>query len=164
LWVYPDDTTNVKIQVLKGGGAGTDYSATTGSLTQDAWNKVTITYTSTETGASARVYILSTAAGTWYVDDVYHKHITGSWEWREGSWSPHNGYPRCVTLFEGRLFFGGSIAQPQTIWGSVSDDFPNFTPGVSADDAVEFTIGSDQTLHQGFLPTTLLSLPLVLTR
>jgi hypothetical protein len=155
LWVYPDDTTNVKIEVTKGGGAGTDYSATTGSLTQDAWNKVTISYTSTETGASAQLYILSTAAGTWYVDDVTHKHITGTWEWREGCWSTLRGFPRCVTFFEGRLFFGASVYQPQTIWGSCSDDFPNFTPGVNDDDAIQFTIGSDQVnVVQWISPST----------
>lgn len=55
-----------------------------------------------------------------------------------------NGYPRAVTLFEQRLFLAGSPGFPQTVWGSVIAEYVNFELGTLDDDAVSFTIASDQ--------------------
>lgn len=66
----------------------------------------------------------------------------GSWTLEAASWSPTRGYPQAIEFHEGRLLFGGSLAQPTTFWGSVSDDYDNFAVGVLADDAIEYTIAS----------------------
>lgn len=48
--------------------------------------------------------------------------------WREGAWSAYRGYPRCAVFHGGRLVFAGTSDQPNTLWGSRVNDYPNFTP------------------------------------
>ena len=56
-----------------------------------------------------------------------------------------NGYPSTVVFHEGRLWYGGSKALPQTMWGSVTGDFNNFEVGESLDDeSIELTLNTDQ--------------------
>ncbi|MEM7046028.1 MAG: hypothetical protein AAF442_00030 [Pseudomonadota bacterium] len=65
----------------------------------------------------------------------------------EPTWSAARGWPRSVYLHEGRLYFGGSRARPQTIWGSNSNDFFDFrvTPNTQLDDdGVEMTLDNDR--------------------
>ena len=64
----------------------------------------------------------------------------------ESTWSSRKGWPRSVFLREGRLYFGGSRARPQTIWGSESNDFFSFrTTSDSLDDeAVEASLDGDR--------------------
>lgn len=69
-------------------------------------------------------------------------------DWRLGVWSGTTGYPACVTFYEDRLFFGGSVSNPTRIDGSKSGDYENFAPtntaGVSAaDNALAFTLNSN---------------------
>ena len=65
-------------------------------------------------------------------------------EWYEGAWSDYRGWPRAVTLFEQRLVFGGSESLPQTVWGSVSEEYENFLAGDEDSDAILYTLASDQ--------------------
>ena len=58
-------------------------------------------------------------------------------------WTGTN-YPGSVAFFDERLFFAGTPAQPQTVWGSKSNDFENMTIGSAADDALKFTLVDDQ--------------------
>lgn len=63
----------------------------------------------------------------------------------ENVWSATRGWPRTVTFHGGRLWFGGSKSKPQTVWGSVSNDFFNFDMGEGLDDESIFdTIDTDQ--------------------
>lgn len=50
-------------------------------------------------------------------------------DWYEGEWSDTLGWPSSVTFHEGRLFWGGR----DRIWGSVSDAYASFDPGVEGD-------------------------------
>jgi hypothetical protein len=145
------------------GGVGADFnismSGTTGSITVTAnedlfastdvgrliryrhndtseWGYVEITAYSSATSVSATV--LKTLSGT-----------AGSKEWRLGAWSGTTGYPRAISFHDQRLYFAGSTAQPQTLWGSTAGDIENFQPDndlyedeVDADTAVTFTIAS----------------------
>lgn len=43
-------------------------------------------------------------------------------DWSEGMWSKYRGFPSCVEIHEGRLWFAGK----DRIWGSVSDNYYNF--------------------------------------
>ncbi len=63
-------------------------------------------------------------------------------QWREGAWSDYRGWPRTVCLHEQRLFFGGNASQPQTIWGSVIDDYYNFRTGGLDDLGLAFTMAN----------------------
>ena len=53
--------------------------------------------------------------------------------WSEGAWSASQGYPRTVALHEQRVYFAGTEARAQSIWGSNIDDFQNFR--IATDDA-----------------------------
>lgn len=64
--------------------------------------------------------------------------------WEEPAWSDANGYPRAVTLHENRLWFGGTKAQPTTLWGSAVDGYGDFRIGAAADLAVAYTMQSDE--------------------
>ena len=65
-------------------------------------------------------------------------------DWAEGAFSAYRGYPRAITFYEQRLFLAGTNAQPQTVWGSVPIDYENFHAGPEDDDAVSYTIASEQ--------------------
>jgi hypothetical protein len=54
--------------------------------------------------------------------------------WTEGAWSEVKGYPRCLALHGGRLWFGGTRTEPMRIWGSVINDYEDFRR-TSFDDA-----------------------------
>ena len=62
--------------------------------------------------------------------------------WAEGSWSAKRGYPRTVTFYEDRLWFAGSASDPQTLWASVVGDYENHKYGTNDDDALNYTIST----------------------
>lgn len=62
-----------------------------------------------------------------------------------GAFSKQTGFPRAVALRGGRLIFAGTKSQPQTIWGSVIDDYEDFTVGSKANDGWDLTIGANES-------------------
>lgn len=64
--------------------------------------------------------------------------------WREGAFSAYRGYPVAVALAGRRLYWLGTRTMPRTGWGSVAGDVSDFTPGPLADDAVMFTLESNE--------------------
>lgn len=61
-------------------------------------------------------------------------------EFSEMSYSNLRGYPAAVTFHQNRLWFGGTLAQPDGIWGSKSGLFFNFDTGDGEDnDALDLT-------------------------
>lgn len=73
---------------------------------------------------------------------------SGDWELETGyedSWSAAKGYPRTCTFHEGRLYFGGSLNEPATLFGSKVGDFFNFKIAESLDDdAIKATLATDR--------------------
>ena len=67
-----------------------------------------------------------------------------AWSLHAPAWSASRGYPRTGTLYEQRLIVGGSPTFPQTVWGSATAAYLDFTMGVNDDDAFSFTVSSDQ--------------------
>lgn len=66
-----------------------------------------------------------------------------TFRWSEGAWNAANGYPRAVTLFEDRLWFGGTKADPQTFWGSKTGDYEDFEQiNDDPSSSVQFTLAS----------------------
>jgi len=65
--------------------------------------------------------------------------------WSEGAWSSHRGFPRAIGLFEQRLIFGGTRAQPIRFWGSRSGDFENFQMGDKDSASFAFDIASSES-------------------
>ena len=63
----------------------------------------------------------------------------------EPVWSTAKGWPKSVTFHEGRMWLGGSKSRPQTLWGSVTNDFYNFDYGTGLDDqGIDVTLDTDQ--------------------
>src|SRR3546814_4274150 len=52
-----------------------------------------------------------------------------AWSLESSVWGGTNGYPRCGTLFEQRLWLGGSPGFPLTFWGSTIGEFLDFLLG-----------------------------------
>ena len=69
---------------------------------------------------------------------------TATTAWSLGYFTSVNGYPSTVSFFEQRLVFGGSTVFPQTLWFSKSGDYENFESGTDDDDAMTYTIASNQ--------------------
>ena len=65
-------------------------------------------------------------------------------DWKLGAWSTTTGFPSCVSFFEQRLVFASTTNNPQTLYFSKSGDYENFTSGTNADDAMIYTIASNQ--------------------
>ena len=60
--------------------------------------------------------------------------------WEEQSYSTLRGFPSAVTFHENRLWFGGTIAQPDGIWASQIGEYFNFDVGDAEDnDALDLT-------------------------
>lgn len=64
--------------------------------------------------------------------------------WRLGAFSNTTGFPSTIAFFEDRLMYAATTLQPQTIWGSQSNIYNDFSPGAEDSDAVTYTIASDQ--------------------
>jgi hypothetical protein len=60
--------------------------------------------------------------------------------WQEGAWSDYRGYPEQITFYEQRLM----ASQVQTVYGSVSGNFSDFEEGTNDDQAINYTLASEQ--------------------
>jgi len=68
--------------------------------------------------------------------------------------SGSNNRPSVVTFFEQRLVFGNTNNNPQTLWFSKNGDYLNFTVGTADDDALIYTIASNQVNAIRYLSAT----------
>lgn len=109
--------------------SATDYEITFAGDSADNYKLATVTAVLTQ---------VSTFKGT------TTRSATGSSS-AEPTWSVTRGFPRTCTFHEARLYFGGSLTRPQTIWGSNVNDFFNFGIGRARDDElIEATLDTDQ--------------------
>jgi hypothetical protein len=70
---------------------------------------------------------------------------SGAWSLEESSWSSPNGYPSAVCFDgAGRLVWAGTIAQPDSVWESKTEDFENYGLGILDDDAVSITLSDNK--------------------
>lgn len=67
-------------------------------------------------------------------------------EWRLGSWSDTTGWPEMVAFHDGRLLWARNSDQPQTLWGSQPEDFPNQAPSRLSDGATSSSNAINVTL------------------
>lgn len=70
-----------------------------------------------------------------------------AWTLEASVWNETNGYPGTGALYEQRLAVAGSPRYPQTVWGSRSGLFFDFTIGVNADDAFSFSLPSSGQIN-----------------
>lgn len=83
--------------------------------------------------SSVDVLIRETISGTGPFDD-----------WAFGSFSDDAGHAQAVGFAEQRLFLGGTLFNPQTIDGSKTNEFENFTAGANDADALQYEIVSEK--------------------
>lgn len=118
------------------------YGALDWEYQHDGFGHVKITAFTSATSVTADVH--ADAFGNSTLPD----HIVGSGNatkrWSLGAFGGDQEYPKAIAFYEQRLYLAGTTGQPQTIFGSVSADFENHTPGVNDDDAINITIASDQ--------------------
>lgn len=79
---------------------------------------------------------------------------TATADWSFGAFSDTQGHPSCVSFFEQRLVFAGTDIEPQTLFFSKSGDYENMTTGTNADDAMVYTIASNQVNRVRYLKAT----------
>ncbi len=95
------------------------------------------------------------SADTMYITHKLHKPQkltrSGHTNWTLADYAPTGdtftstgNYPAAVAIYESRLWFGGSVNDPQKLWASVAQDFTDMTPGSNATDGLEYTIGAGQ--------------------
>lgn len=65
-------------------------------------------------------------------------------DWYEGAWSDYQGYPADCKFYEQRLYFVSTRKKPLTVWGSEPESYENFKMGSTDDDAIMYTLGSNQ--------------------
>jgi hypothetical protein len=113
-------------------------------LTDTAGTGDTYVYRVTSFGSSTSVTAVIEAGST------SHANFTTS-EWAESAWNGERGYPRAVTLFEQRTYYGGTEFQPDTVWGSQTGDFYEMdavgladSKTLTATDAYNFTVASTE--------------------
>ena len=111
----------------------------------------TSTFVSTDVGrlinfsagyAKIRSYTSATVVKIDIKDDFSGTGSTA--DWKLGAFSDTTGHPSCVSFFEQRLVFAGTTDEPQTVYFSKAGDYENMTTGTNADDAMVYTIASNQ--------------------
>lgn len=68
----------------------------------------------------------------------------GAWTLESETWTSTRGYPGVVRLADQRLYFMGSTAEPDRLWGSRVNDYENHATGSEDDAAIDFAIGANQ--------------------
>lgn len=118
------------------------------ALTAASMGVVNFSYDESSEVADCRVSLIADD-GTIKLEtprELYDLAASGtSREVRMGEFCSARGYPRCVALHQGRLWFGGTRFSPTGLWGSVVDDYTNFRAGDNDDDALSVSLaGRDQ--------------------
>lgn len=54
--------------------------------------------------------------------------------WGEAAWSDVRGYPSCVALYDGRIYYARTPNSPRNIYGSRPYSYETFTPAVDNED------------------------------
>jgi len=67
-----------------------------------------------------------------------------AWSLEAPVWNIIDGFPCTGTLYEQRLVAAGSPSYPQTVWQSRTGEYLNFELGTKDDDAMAYTVNSDQ--------------------
>jgi hypothetical protein len=80
------------------------------------------------------------------VDTFADTSAISSDDWQESSWSDYRGWPRSITIFQGRLCFGGNLSEPDTVWFSDSTNYfkmsLELTESLTANSPIQYTIAS----------------------
>jgi hypothetical protein len=70
--------------------------------------------------------------------------IGATHRWAHGAWTNRNGFPRTVSFFEDRLWWAGTVGNPQTLWASKTGHYESHQLVDLDESAMIFTINTDQ--------------------
>ena len=137
-------TTITPQQAAAATGKTLTLSATTGVNNDQGWLTTDVGRIVKFNGGTAKITARtnSTVAVATIVDAFTNTDATVAFQL--GSFSDTNGFPSSVSFFEQRLVFSATNDQPQTIFFSKSGDYENMSAGTNDDDAMVYTIASNQ--------------------
>ena len=97
--------------------------------------------------ATVTTYNSATSVDATVIDDM--PDTNASVAWQESGFSPRQGYPRSIALFDNRLLLAGTKKKPQAFFYSGINEYENFLGGTLADSPfyVE-TLSDDQSAVQ----------------
>jgi len=137
--------TNNQIEIFKDGvsQATVSTSYTTAQLFELNWTQSADTMIIVHEDHQPRKLVRGSTHTSWTLSTISLSNIP---QYNGGNvWSSSNGWPKSVTFFGGRMWLGGSKKRPQSLWGSVTNDFYNFNLGTSLDDeSIYVTLDTDQ--------------------
>jgi len=140
----PDNSDSASFMKVSG-TSGTVVVYASGGATFVAGHSGSLLRVGNSNGYVRITGITGTSANATVITTLQSSSATGfTNNWAYGAWNNAYGFPSTVSFYEQRLYFAGSIQEPQTIWGSVPLDYENFEPGADDDDAVTFTLADNQ--------------------
>ena len=134
-----DGSTTVEVTMIGHGFSGSESITISGASATGGINTGNLNGTRTVSGIIDENTFTFTAGGAassaedggGQVTVVTHAPRV---DWDEQSFSAKRGYPAAVTFHENRLVYGGTIAEPDTLWFSKIGEYFNFDVGDAADD------------------------------
>lgn len=141
--------TNLNVAVYKDGvhQANVTTPYTTAQLFELSWTQSADTMILVHKDHAPRKLVRGGSHTSWTLSTISLSNIP-QFNYGSGNvdvWSNAKGWPKSATFFQGRLWFGGSLSRPQTLWGSKTNDFFNFDVGTSLDDeGIDVTLDTDQ--------------------
>jgi len=141
--------TNLSVAVYKDGAHQADVTTpyTTAQLFELQWTQSADTMILVHEDHAPRKFVRGGSHTSWTLSTITLSNVP-QFDFGSGAedvWSATRGYPKSATFYQGRLWFGGSLQRPQTIWGSKTNDFYNFDDGTSLDDeGIDVTLDTDQ--------------------
>ena len=141
--------TNLSVAVYKDGVHQADVTTpyTTAQLFELQWTQSADTMILVHEDHAPRKFVRGGSHTSWTLSTITLSNVP-QFDFGSGAedvWSGTRGYPKSATFYQGRLWFGGSLQRPQTIWGSKTNDFYNFDDGTSLDDeGIDVTLDTDQ--------------------
>lgn len=141
--------TNLNVAVYKDGvhQANVTTPYTTAQLFELSWTQSADTMILCHKDHAPRKLVRGGSHTSWTLSTISLSNIP-QFNYGSGNvdvWSNAKGWPKSATFFQGRLWFGGSLSRPQTLWGSKTNDFFNFDVGTSLDDeGIDVTLDTDQ--------------------
>ena len=141
--------TNLSVAIYKDGAHQANVTTpwTTAQLFEMQWTQSADTMILVHEDHAPRKLVRGGSHTSWTLSTISLSNIP-THDFGSGAvavWSSGQGYPKSVTFYQGRLWFGGSKTRPQTVWGSKTNDFYNFDNGTSLDDeGIDITLDTDQ--------------------
>ena len=133
------NTTAITLTPSATSGSGITITASTNAFVSTDVNRLV-----SFSNGYARITAFNSATNvTADVEDDFD-NTTATTDWKLGAFSDTTGHPSCVSFFEQRLVFAGTISEPQTLYFSKAGDYENMTAGTNADDDMVYTIASNQ--------------------